>query len=912
MGSTRPYYRRALPLPQPEADFTRDIGLKWVVWRARRNRVLGFENPISVKRLMQRFAFAPAAAASVRKLLGKMMVSGGVFPYINLLKAHIEPYGDGDRVAAARRLFDKRTAAALYAAVRERLGVRVFPEVQWKLVRIGFRSVQLPFPVDPMTGEVSTQPSNGVFSPLDLLELKFYGNVAASVHVPLVKCLAAMAYPDYFGSEKLYLRDLVSQALIAASPGWCGTFGPDVRSVDLLGKPVEGNYDMPLMHLIPLAYRYFDELSPAAAERLVSVLLPHGRIHRINLDDTLTSGGAPNDWSRAGYVSPVGLHKRLGETENHILMIHTARYLANQLLYQRTPSIDFDNRRNGFDGAPSCTALALYLLRNILLDDFSEYNAKSYQHETRTALLNLCSYAYDHEVRLAARMALDYVAAHIATSSGDCRRMVPFRRRNDERNSARRPDGVMTVGLLEWVRGSDPLTEHLAMQTGATRAYEHPYETAQGGDRPFTWSIASDGGDSTLEMLSDYRIPVPIHDLFVTDSHRRFFQRLHRTIQEDVEVTGRNADNHEIYAGSPSYLISAGGSPAFYAIDPLILGMDITDQDQQRGVAVTTSFMPIGNSAGNDPALGKVVAHDLHNDATNLIQFSIFSQKPIAINFGVAPDFACGHRVFLPAWCIQGIIEQHRGKFSFVNKRGPDGMPGFYLALLRDGDFTVLEAFDTWLHPELSFDQFIAHVWERNKLLSARGLHNHEEAIYTTENGNRIRFVIWNDDDGDDLNHGARVDGVEYSGGDPADGIGDAGTATAALLRGTIMNSRDQGVVEITNPFLGNHITLDLSDPWRPRRTDENGIVEAAGDRQEVWVDFDWKVTDFLSGVPLPSEGDFFRPYTTLAAAIAAVANGGVIKIMPGSTAERAALPAHKHVRLVAPIGDVRIGVRQG
>src|SRR5205807_1810040 len=99
-----------------------------------------------------------------------------------------------------------------------------------------------------------------------------------------------------------------------------------------------------------------------------------------------------------GFVSPLGNHIDIGETENHILMIVTARYLTNQLLFQRDPSIDYDNRRNGGDDYPSCTSLLMSLLHNTLRGDFSEYNAKSYQSETRWALLNLCTYAYDYEV----------------------------------------------------------------------------------------------------------------------------------------------------------------------------------------------------------------------------------------------------------------------------------------------------------------------------------------------------------------------------------------------------------------------------------------------------------------------------------------------------------------------------------
>src|SRR5438552_5689322 len=126
------------------------------------------------------------------------------------------------------------------------------------------------------------------------------------------------------------------------------------------------------MHLLRIAYAPYDHLSPAAPELLITVLLPTGTIHRPDEDDIKTSGRAPEDWSRAGYISPLGDHIRIGETENHILMIHTARYLCNQLLYQRYHDADHDNRRNEERDddnrkiGPSCTELMLSLLRNIL------------------------------------------------------------------------------------------------------------------------------------------------------------------------------------------------------------------------------------------------------------------------------------------------------------------------------------------------------------------------------------------------------------------------------------------------------------------------------------------------------------------------------------------------------------------
>ena len=460
-------------------------------------------------------------------------------------------------MSEARSQFDARAAAAVSAAAavdgRDQNNVvgvwppgygpvRIWPAVEWWWVNGG--------------------PDGSTFWPRDLLEVKWYGRDAPTVYLPTRKCLPALAYLDFFPEQGRIgngLRSMVSAAMLAASPGWCGSFGPGVDGTASLGKS-EGNYDMSQMHLVAIAYQYYLELSPEARDRLVTLLLERGRIHRPNLDDTFTSGQAPNDWDRAGYISPAGLHKNIGETENHILMIATVRYLTNQLLFQRHPALDHDNRRNGGDGWSSCTSIVLSLLRNILRGDFSEYNAKPYQTETRWALLNLCSYAYDHEVRLAARMVLDYIAAHIAVSSNDLRRLVPFRRRNEAEQVSRDPSGWMTSGLLEGRPGTDPMGSVFAMQAGNTRAFTPD------------WAIRTDGTGLALEVTSDYRLPASIHDLFVNDLHRRFFQRLHRVPRSDEMGGNRNCDNTEIYASSPSYLITGAGSRAGMRSIPISVG----------------------------------------------------------------------------------------------------------------------------------------------------------------------------------------------------------------------------------------------------------------------------------------------------------------------------------------------------
>jgi hypothetical protein len=256
---------------------------------------------------------------------------------IDLRFAHLPPYPTPDHSGAwpdmrgpANALFDARAAAAVSATVGDPAAVRI-------RARLGFT-------LDPQA----------------LLEDKIYFQVAPSVAICTSKMLAAMAYADYFpdGPRSDVIRGMVSDALMEAGPGWCGSFGPDV---DAQGRAnFDGNYDFAQMFILPLIYGFYDDLTPAAREKAITVLLAKGRIHRANLDDTFTSGPAPNDWSRAGFGGVLGINAAdIPETENHVLMIATARYLTNQLLYQRTHDPQFDNRRNGnpHDSQPATRCL---------------------------------------------------------------------------------------------------------------------------------------------------------------------------------------------------------------------------------------------------------------------------------------------------------------------------------------------------------------------------------------------------------------------------------------------------------------------------------------------------------------------------------------------------------------------------
>ena len=229
---------------------------------------------------------------------------------------HLPPYGDLNTIDEAVRRFDARTAEFVRSSTGKVKKIVVFPD-----------------PDDPNT------PS--------LLALESYNS--GDINVPSRRCLAALAYLEFFPYDKSAKRlgPLVSEAILGAQPGYCGSFGSPPASTDyfiLISDLVDasdsgqGNYDLSQMHLLQIAYRYYDFLTEDAQDRLINVLLATGRIHRPGQDDIVTSGRVPNDWGRAGHIPFLTRILRIGDTENHILQIHTARYLTNQLLYQRDRS----------------------------------------------------------------------------------------------------------------------------------------------------------------------------------------------------------------------------------------------------------------------------------------------------------------------------------------------------------------------------------------------------------------------------------------------------------------------------------------------------------------------------------------------------------------------------------------------
>ena len=204
------------------------------------------------------------------------------------------------------------------------------------------------------------------------------------------------------------------------------------------------------------------------------------------------------------------------ETENHILMSQTSRYLTNQLL-------GIDNETNKFN------AWMLQRLQILLENDFTEYNAKPYQQYSMMALQNLYDFADvrtagGRKVKLAAQMVLDFESAKFAVSSSHLRRAVPFRRREEYLgdiggelgHGSCRPGSGPCSGLMNG--NSDPQTYRFMMLSGMT----HPPEL--GDLPPYAGSYGQD--DMLAAAVTSYRIPNLILDIILNKEHYTYYQRI--------------------------------------------------------------------------------------------------------------------------------------------------------------------------------------------------------------------------------------------------------------------------------------------------------------------------------------------------------------------------------------------------
>lgn len=445
-------------------------------------------------------------------------------------------------------------------------------------------------------------------------------------------------------------------------------WGKSGTSSDKFGCKRTGEYDSALKGYIPIWYRYKALLAPDVRYRMLRLLNKTG----------------PHDPEDSGFGCWTAV---VPETENHLWMIESSRYLTNQILAAMSPDPTFDNHLNGLN------QYILNELKQHLKKDFIEYNARSYARWSWAGIQNLADFAGNLEVKDTAKAVLDYLAFKAAVSSNDGRRNSPYRRRVSNN----------TTDLFHPL--SDRIKKRMLVYTGPT--------LAMGELSPPNRAEAFADLEMALEAVTSYQPPDLVLDLMVNPARRSYYQRF-------------NHHTTEVYAAEPDFLLSAGGLPAPTAYPLTVWG----GSDEDLGVAQATVLIPTGQY-------------------TSVNQMIHFAGRPAdekdGIGICVAPGFACGPQPVVPAsyTAIPGcsIVD---GPWTFIDfssdacRDAAHREFGFYAAVHGAGQgFGFLEAVPKARLAAVTLRQFADATLSRNR---ARPFSEGGENSYQAWGGNVVRF----------------------------------------------------------------------------------------------------------------------------------------------------------------------------
>ena len=284
------------------------------------------------------------------------------------------------------------------------------------------------------------------------------------------------------------------------------------------------------------------------------------------------------------------------ESENHLLMMESSRYLNNQIILKEIDPAN-ENRNYFVDEQASVRDWVLKRLQRIAAEDFIEYNARPYQRYSISAIRNLADFAQDEQIRLAARNVLDLASAKFAVGSSQGRRLVPFRRLMEVVQTHVEPDGhdkesgnLLYNGYFDQEGGADHQIAAMLAYAGQTQQTPGRELTPQSAD------------EMLLAVASDYRPPEPVLDLAINK------RGVDGQITTDAEIPYNQAFKHdgaEIYSGTAGFVLTAGGiqSPMAYTMElrglsvgGSLLGIIPLGFNKERGAGVPTTLMLAGGT----------------------------------------------------------------------------------------------------------------------------------------------------------------------------------------------------------------------------------------------------------------------------------------------------------------------------
>lgn len=519
---------------------------------------------------------------------------------------------------------------------------------------------------------------------------------------------------------------------------------------------------------------------------------------------------------------------RIPETENHLLMIESSRYLKNQILIEYYDANQQHANRRGYE--PHQRALKAWLLQKmqgVMADDFEEYNAIPYQRYSLTALLNLHDFAADPELREAARLVLDRQMAKFVVSSSEGRRFAPFRRlieHVEDFNAQSLLSSPAYDAAKSYKWGELAFFDETHYQSQADNNQGNPpgptsdkWQAVFGGGA--VWPLSSFDFTAALamgffahaEQLPDGRAhryaAMPIMYSRVT-SYRPadIIRDLARQKPDGIWFHQIGHAGVERYTRGRGFLLAAGGQTSDFANKIEVAGLSLPlGNDNDRGAACPTTLMIDGGPSRQTLAdvlriNGKLVTYPDDGDK----KMFTFDQ-----NVQVWETVASGSDIRVPSSyraCLQGegpVIGGYRWRFftttncaAYINAAAVHVAifsnatsiapldPNNPSALIPLGD-GFIEVADANTAVVGNFDDFKAKILSRSGTLSGFPA----GATYTTLTGTIVQLSLGQ---------------IQV----PAPRRGIAGPILAA----------GRNVVEVRNPQLGRTLVLDFQDVANPKQ----------------------------------------------------------------------------------------------
>ena len=506
--------------------------------------------------------------------------------------------------------------------------------------------------------------------------------------------------------------------------------GTDFQDLGPLCKRV-GDYDFVYATMIRLAAKFWNDsekLWPKTREKLVEQLITvSGAEHQLKVK--------------------LGICGWFDETENHIMLTESTRYLNNQLLTKlaiergQTPKPEWNNEANGFN------RWLVDHMEQFLKHDFFEYNSKPYQTIMIRPFYNLYDFAEDPGVKKMAGDVLNYVSARFAIQSSELRRMPNFRRLKERSGDNHLID-------------DDSMSTHFAILAG---------NLGQMRNLPKPFHPNTDNQSWLFAESTTYRIPDPILDLMINKSKGTYFQT-------------HQYDGVEIYFSSPHFLLSAGG----IYVPGADAGLDLLNGNAQPSLLIPT----------NGP-----------EDRREMLRFEGAQEFGRRSNTCVAPNFMCGLQPVIPSSipdsCKEEVLEQAGGKWTFFNFNSSQCPMnwGLYVAMytrpcengacfMEADQFGLMEVVESKQAPFEAFKKVVL-ILNGGKVFNATSANR-----YTTSTGKDIDFVPMTDpiDQWGILSYDGKKTNTSIS--------------SWPLARGDVMTARGDGRVLFRHPFTGQEVRM--------------------------------------------------------------------------------------------------------